>query len=417
MFKRINRSMKAIQALSLAVLIAMCSCQHKPLSLEQARKIHFQILTIDTHTDVPDHFGKNILDVGLRHEPGKPGSGQLDLPRMKEGGLDAVFFAAYVGQRERTPENYTAALVKADETILGIKNIAVKYPALVAIGTSPEDAYRNDKAGLLTIYIGLENGFPLAQDIANVRRFYDMGVRYITLCHVRNNDICDSSTDSKGAEHGGLSLFGEQVVKEMNRLGMIIDVSHMSDSAFYDVLKCTRAPVIASHSCARALCDNPRNMSDEMLRALAKNGGVMQLCLLSDYVKPMPGDPEREQALLDFRARYGPRDQIKDEAVLARRDQERSMIDQKYPPRLATLQDAVDHIDHVVKLVGIDYVGIGTDFDGGGGIAGCNDVTDMPGITVELLKRRYTIKDIEKIWSGNFLRVFRKVIQVAEERS
>lgn len=380
----------------------------------KARAIHVQVLTIDTHCDTPMRMTDPNWDVGERHQPGKPHSGKIDLPRMKEGGLDAEFFAAFVGQRERTAENYRWAQNKADELITAIKGMCEKYGEIIALAITPDDAYRNEKEGRLSAYIGMENGFPIGKDLANVKRYYDMGVRYITLCHTRNNDICDSSNDRKGPEHHGLSDFGRQVVAEMNRLGMIVDVSHISDEAFYDVLQVSKAPVIASHSCTRALCDNPRNLTDDMLKALAKNGGVMQMCIFSGYVKKTKPNPEREKALQMIRDKYGPWEQIKDPQVRENYREEYHAVFEKYPQEKATVQDVVAHIDHVVKLVGVDYVGIGTDFDGGGGVIGCDDVSEMPNITIELVKRGYSEKDIRKIWGGNFMRVFRQVVQVAK---
>jgi len=383
--------------------------------LKKARQLHQKILTLDTHCDTPLHMLDSTWDVGVRHETGKRGSGKIDLPRMKEGLLDAEFFAVFVGQRERTLENYVWAKEKANAMVHIIKEMCSKYPDVIALATSPEQAYQNKQHGLLTAFMGMENGFPVGKDIQNVERYYRMGIRYITLCHTKNNDICDSSTDPNGPAYHGLSDFGRQVVAEMNRLGMMVDVSHISDEAFYDVLKVTKAPVIASHSCCRALCDNPRNLTDEMLKALAVNGGVMQMCILSDYVKKSEPNPKRDAALKALREKYGPWENVKDEATRKKYRDEYYDILEKYPREKATVQDVVDHIDHVVQLVGIDYIGIGTDFDGGGGVIGCDDVSEIPNITVELLKRGYSEQDIEKIWGGNLMRVFKRVEQVARE--
>jgi membrane dipeptidase len=230
--------------------------------------------------------------------------------------------------------------------------------------------------------------------------------------HTRNNDIADSSTDKKGPEFDGLSEFGKEVVKRMNDLGIMIDVSHASDLAFYDVLHISKAPIIASHSCARALCDNPRNLTDDMLRALAKNGGVIQMCILSDYVKEMDQDPKRDSAKTAFRASHSNWDNYTPE----QRKQgikDWYQLDIDFPPNLASVQDVVDHIDHIIAVVGIDHVGIGTDFDGGGGVKGCFDVSEMGNITLELVKRGYNEKEIEKIWGGNFMRVFKNVEDLA----
>jgi len=200
----------------------------------------------------------------------------------------------------------------------------------------------------------------------------------------------------------------------MNKIGMIVDVSHISDKSFYDVLEVTRAPVIASHSCARAVCDNPRNLSDDMLLKLKENGGVIQLCILSSYIKETEPNPEREAAFDKLREKYKNFENLSREERAKAREEWRE-ISRKYPRKLATVSDAVDHIDHIVKTIGIDYVGIGTDFDGGGGLKDCYDVSEMPNITKELVKRGYDKEDIRKIWGGNFIRVFKEVNRVADE--
>jgi membrane dipeptidase len=266
-----------------------------------------------------------------------------------------------------------------------------------------------------TIYIGMENGFPLGTNIKRVKEFYDKGVRYITLCHSSNNDICDSSTDKKGPEHNGLSNFGEKVVKEMNELGMMVDVSHISDKAFYDVIEQSKAPVIASHSSVRNIAHHPRNMTDDMIKTLAKKGGVIQICLLDDYIK----DPDtttvryqKEKEMMNvFNTTYNSMTDAEKEKA---RKQWRE-LDEKYPKNLPTVADCVDHIDYVKNLVGIDYVGIGSDFDGGGGLSGCEDVSQMPNITAEMIKRGYTEEEIQKVWGGNFFRVFAEVEQMAKK--
>ena len=250
----------------------------------------------------------------------------------------------------------------------------------------------------------MENGYPVGQDLSLIKMYYDLGARYITLCHTRNNDICDSSTDEDGPEHGGLSEFGEQVVAEMNRLGMLIDISHISDDAAEDVLNLSKAPVIASHSCARALCDNPRNLNDKLLTQLADKNGVIQICLMSDYLRKIEQDSQRVAMTKELRGEYRRYSKMSEEErqhLWVRWEE----VNQKYPAKLATVSDLVDHIDHVVKVAGIDHVGIGSDFDGGGALADCQDVSQMGNITLELVRRGYSEEQIGKIWSGNFLRV------------
>jgi membrane dipeptidase len=247
-----------------------------------------------------------------------------------------------------------------------------------------------------------------------VKKYYEKGVRYITLCHGGDNDICDSATDRNNPEDNGLSEFGKKVVAECNRLGIMVDISHASDKSFFDVLEATQAPIIASHSSVRALRDHPRNLSDEMIKALASNGGVMQICFVSSFVKETKPNPEREKALDALREKYGPRREIKDEAVLEKMREEYMKVYENFPRERATVEDLIDHVDYVVKLVGVDHVGFGTDFDGGGDIEGCSDVSELPNLTVELVRRGYSEEEIRKIWGGNLMRVFRKVVEVAK---
>ncbi len=286
---------------------------------------------------------------------------------------------------------------------------------MAEIALTPDDAYRLKKAGKIAAYIGIENGYAIGRDISMIKQYYDMGARYITLSHTRNNDICDSSTDPAGPENNGLSPLGEEVVREMNKLGMMVDISHVSDKSFYDVLKVSKAPVIASHSSCRALCCSPRNLTDDMLLALKENGGVVQICILSNYFKTPEPNPEMESRLAEIGKKYGDYSALSDsDKKIVRK--EYNAIREKYE-KLATVKDIVDHIDHVVQVIGVDYVGIGSDFDGGGGVEGCKTVAGMKNITIEMLRRGYTKSDIKKIWGGNFMRVFRKVEEVAKNSS
>ena len=377
----------------------------------QAAQIHERTLTIDTHVDTPMRLVGKGYDLGERHDVQARG-GCVDLPRMKEGGLDAIFFAVYVGQGPRTPEGNERIRQRALSIFEAIHKSVNQYPELAELATRSEDAARIADTGKRAIYIGIENGYVLGNDIQLLKTYYDLGARYVTLCHSANNDICDSSTDKVGAEHHGLSEFGRQVVQEMNRLGILVDISHASDETFFDVLETSTAPIIASHSCARAICDHPRNLTDDMLRALAKHGGVIQICIYDAYVKAGLPNPARDQALKDLRAEYGEYEKLGEEKKREVLEKWEAILRQ-YPESDASVSDVVDHIDHVVKTVGIDHVGIGTDFDGGGGVEGCRDVSQMGNITKELLRRGYTEEQLQKIWGGNFFRVFRAVEEAA----
>jgi membrane dipeptidase len=379
-------------------------------SPEEVSRIHVTALTVDTHCDTPMNMIEGKFDIGKRNT-----SGKVDLPRMKEGGLDAMFFAAFTGQKKRTQENYQESYQLANQMIDSVYSAVRRYHDLAEIATSSKDAVRIEKSGKRAIYIGMENGFPIAKDIKRVEEFYKRGVRYITLCHSFNNDICDSSTDRKGPEHNGLSTFGVEVVGEMNRLGLIIDVSHISDKSFFDVLKVSKAPVIASHSSVRAIAHHNRNLSDEMIKALASKGGVIQICLLDEYIKDPDTTNVGYQKITQLRKSYYSRWDSLSDAQKAEFRKMRNELEEKYPVVMPNVKDYVDHIDHVVKVAGVDFVGIGSDFDGGGGLADCADVSQFPNITKELLVRGYSEKDIIKIWGGNFFRVFSEVEKVAKK--
>lgn len=386
----------------LVILLLIPSCGNEEMRLKRkAGRIHERILTVDSHCDTPMDIEEDNYNLGEKHE-----EGCVDFPRMKEGGLDAEFFAVFSQQGPRDDSSYTEVYSKAIKIFEAIKRNVGEYPDIAGLACSPDDAYKLKKAGKIAAFIGVENGYAAGKDLLKVKEFYNLGARYMTLAHTRNNDICDSSTDPNGAESNGLSDFGKQVVKEMNSLGMLIDVSHISDKSFYDVLELTKAPVIASHSSCRALCESPRNLTDDMLQALKRNKGVIQICILSDYIKTPDPNTEMEAQLKELRSKYGDYNSLGDDKKKEMRAEYRK-IQRKYV-KLATVKDVVDHIDHVVQVIGIDYVGIGTDFDGGGGVEGCKSVAEMKNITVELLRRGYTTAEIAKIWGGNIMRVLRE---------
>jgi len=370
----------------------------------KAARIHAKAITIDSHNDTPMWFTDSTFDFGQNHHGLRP-KNRVDIPMMEEGGLDAAFFAVFTGQSDRTSEGNEKALNQALRTFRAIDRNIELHSDKVSLALTSSDAARIEKQGKRAMFIGLENGYPIGRDLSNVERFFKLGARYITLCHTLNNDICDSSTDS--TEFNGVSEFGKQVIAEMNRLGIMVDVSHISDKSFYDVLQLSKVPVIASHSCARALCDNHRNLSDEMLRALARNDGVVQMCILSSYVKtPLPY-PQRDSAYKELRVRFHNFKGLSDAEMDIARHEWHSLED-KYPQALATVSDVVDHIDHIVKIAGIRHVGIGTDFDGGGAVKGCEDVSEMGNITLELVRRGYSTRQIRMIWGGNLLRVMKR---------
>ncbi len=379
---------------------------------KKAHRIHEKCLTVDTHCDTPMLMLKPGFSV--RNENKMPQS-RVDLPRMKSGGLDAMFFAVFTGQKPRTEENYQKTYALANQMLDSIHSMLKKDRDLATLALKAEDLAKIEKTGKRAIYIGMENGFPLAKDISRVEEFYKRGVRYVTLCHSFHNDICDSSSDGKQAEHNGVSEFGKQVISEMNRLGMLIDVSHASDKSFYDAIELSKAPIIASHSSVRAIAQHNRNMTDEMIKKLAAKGGVIQICLLDEYIKNPDTTTVNYKRIKQIRKIYASGMEKMTEAEKESMFTEWDGLKAWKQTELPNVKDLVDHIDHVKKLVGVDYVGIGSDFDGGGGLMDCADVSQFPNITMELLRRGYTETEIKKIWGGNLLRVFREVEKTADK--
>ena len=395
-----------INILLVTLFLAGCGNSEEQM-IKRAEKIHASILTVDAHCDTPMEFSDPAFDLGVRSI-----DGCVDFPKMNEGGLNAEFFVIFTGQGPKNDSTYNKVHQQVLEIFNAINKNVEKNSSIAEIATSPDDAYRLKKAGKIAAFIGMENGFPIGKDITRIKEYYDLGARYITLAHTRNNDICDSSTDPAGAENDGLSTFGTKVVKEMNRIGMMVDISHISDKSFYDVLKVTSAPVLASHSSCRALCGSPRNLSDDMLLALKENEGVIQICMLGNYLKTPEPNPELDSKLKELKDKYGDYDVLPDSTKKIVRKEFKNILKTYEKP--AAVKDVVDHIDHVVQVIGIDYVGIGTDFDGGGGVDGCRTASEMKNITIELLRRGYSKSDITKIWGGNVMRVLRKVEEIGK---
>jgi len=425
-----TRCIPAFLILGFGLALAACSQQEPaPLTEEEiiakAQSVHEQALTLDTHVDIPGaQYATAELDPGSENNRLK-----CSLPNMEKGGLDGVFLAVFVGQRGGlNEEGYKAAYESAMGKFEAIHRLVeTMHPDRCELATRADDVERIAKTGKRVIMIGIENGYPVGEDISLVEKYYDLGARYITLSHSGHNQICDSSSPSEPM-HNGLSDFGRQVVAEMNRLGIIIDVSHISKKSYSDVIEASKAPFMASHSGCAALNDHNRNLDDDQLKALAKNGGVIQVVALGGFLRGQ--SPERTKAISELREELGYRrtgrqqrqnmtDQQRDEyQKLMETYQERmKSIDAQYPPTSVTVEDYVDHIDHAVKIAGIDHVGIGTDFDGGGGIPGFNDHSECLNVTTELLRRGYSEENIKKIWGGNLMRVWREVERVASEHA
>ena len=383
--------------------------------IARARAIHDRVLTIDTHDDIPLDFATAAADPGVR------GERRVDLPKMEEGGLDAGFFVVYVGQTARTPENEAQAQTDAMTKFEAIHRMAEQmYPDRIEIAYTADDFERIAASGKSIAAIGIENGYVIGRDLSLLATYYDLGARYFGLVHNGHNDIADSANPRANlgdalAEHDGVSAFGAEVIAEVNRLGMMIDVSHASKAAMLDALRLSRAPVIASHSSVRALADTPRNLDDEQLLALRDNGGVMQTVALGGFVSSTAA--ARGDALRALRAdlglpRFGPVDPAGlDVAGRAEYDRRMAEIDRRWPP--ADVAAFVDHIDYAVQLIGLDHVGISSDFDGGGGVEGWNHAGETFNVTLELVRRGYTQAQIAQLWGGNLLRVLREVERVA----
>jgi membrane dipeptidase len=332
---------------------------------------------------------------------------QVDYPRMVKGGLDGGFFAIYTGQGPRTREGNAAARDAALERAVEIREMVARHSAHFELATKAEDALRIAAAGKRFVYQSMENAYPVAGDLSLLKTFYDLGVRMVGPVHFSNNDFGDSATDPRGAEWNGLSALGRQFVAEANRLGIVIDASHASDAAFDGMLELSAAPIILSHSGAKAVFDHPRNIDDERIRKLAAKGGVIQINSYSDYMIRVPEMPELQQALRALNRKYGPYRTLGGETLRAY-VQERRAIVARYPRPRATMDDLMAHLLHTLKLVGPDHVGIGLDLDGGGGVTGLDDVAGIPEITRRLLAAGYSESDLAKIWSGNVLRLLRE---------
>lgn len=383
----------------------------------EAGEVHERVLTLDSHVDIAGpEYATEKLDPG-NDQPGL----KCDLVKMAQGGVDGVFLVVFVGQGPRDAEGYGRAFTNATARFEAIHRLVAQYPDRAELATSPDQVERIAQSGKRAIVIGVENAYPIGTDLAKLAKFYERGARYVTLSHNGHNQVCDSSQPQASLgdaehEHNGLSALGREVVAEMNRLGMMIDVSHVGPESFRDVIEQSKAPIIASHSGCRAICDHPRNLDDEQLKALAEHGGVIQVVTVGSFLKG--GLPERRRAIRDLAQRLGiPMDRRRPTLERATEPQQReyraalAKIDEQYP--LPDLNDFIDHVDHAVRVAGIDHVGIGSDFDGGGGIAGFNDHSEAPNVTLELLRRGYSEEDVRRIWGGNLLRVWRDVERVA----
>jgi membrane dipeptidase len=393
----------------------------------KARAIHDRVIALDTHVDIdPRNFTTEHPNYTDRLDT------QVNLPKMFDGGLDAVFFSIFVGQGPLTPAGYQRAYDADMEKFAAVHRLAEQLaPDKIEIAYRADDVAKIAAKGKKVALMGVENAYGIGTDITNIKKFFDQGARYMSLAHNGHSQMSDSNTGERDGVwlYHGLSPLGKQAVAELNRVGIMIDISHPSKESMMQTLALTKAPIIASHSAVRALCDVSRNLDDEQLLALKKNGGVVQMVAFSSYVKQSPPpSPERQQALAAVRTEFGlpPAGggggggrggagvQSLSPEKRAEYQRRTAQVDSQFPPPpRATVKDFVDHIDYAVKLIGVDHVGISSDFDGGGGVDGWNQASETLTVTLELVRRGYTDEQIAQMWSGNLLRVMRQVEKVA----
>jgi membrane dipeptidase len=429
--------MKILKIIFFTLFIVSCTTIQQPSNnpmnysdkvLEKAKAIHNRVLVLDTHVDIS--VSNFTADKNYTKDIGN----QVNLPNMEAGGLDVAWFIVYTGQGELTPDGYDKAYENAISKFDAIERLTKEIaPQRIGLAVSSKEARELHAKGKKIAMIGVENAYPLGTDISRVKEFYDRGARYMSLSHNGHSQFCDSNTGEKDSLwiDKGVSNLGKQVIKEMNKWGMMIDVSHPSKQSIKDMISLSKAPIIASHSSARALCNHSRNLDDEQLEWMKSNGGVVQTVAFSSYVSSEKhnaystaisekienlakergiemlswdqirklGTTDRETYVKEYRA-------MSEEVTLMMNDSD---------PKPVDVADFVDHIDYLVEKMGLDHVGISSDFDGGGGIYGWNDASETLNVTSELVKRGYTEDEIEKLWSGNLLRVLDEVDAVAKK--
>ena len=423
-----NKSIVAL--LSFALVGASCGQNQSIPKMTEAEKIHKAVITIDTHDDID--VGNFTADLNYTQKT----NSQVNLPNMNAGGLDVSWFIVYTGQDSLTANGFAKATQNASNKFDAIHRLVNDYaPDQIELALTAADVRRIWKSGKKVAMIGIENGYPVGQDISNVKKFFDRGGRYMSLAHNGHSQLSDSNTGEKDGVylHNGLSELGKQVIDEMNYYGIMVDISHPSKEAIRQMAERSKAPIIASHSSARALCDHSRNLDDEQLEWVKQSGGVVQTVAFSSYLHTqkhnaynatkdavlkmvgkkhdIPVLDKYEMRALEFADLQEYIAQRKELLTLAAADL--AAVKKEHPP--VSVNDFVDHIDYIKNKIGIDHVGISSDFDGGGGIEGWQDASETLNVTKELVKRGYTQEEIEKIWGGNLLRVMEEVEAVAQK--
>lgn len=395
-------------------LLLLAGCSNAPVTKTT------RALTLDTHVDIPTSYMREP-----RFDAGRDSVLQVDLEKMRQGGLDAVFLVIYVGQGPLSADGYANAVAQAERKYSAIEMLLEQNRDRVRPARTPQELRENHARGFLSVSIGIENGYSLGHELARLDSAFARGARYIGLTHVGNNDLCSSSVpdvDNGEPEHNsaadpGISEFGRAVVARANALGMMVDVSHASDRCVRDALAISTAPIIASHSAARAVTDHPRNLPDDLLQGIAAGGGVVQAVAYKEFLKPDPGRKAAEEALQARVAQSVGDAEYDDEKhdYLPAMAEGMARIEREYP--LANLDDYMKHIRHMVTVAGIDHVGIASDFDGGGGITGWMDATETANVTAALRASGFSTVDIEKLWAGNVLRVWQNVVDTAQRET
>ena len=422
--------MKHLKLIILLIVVIACKENKKEVVdlTARAKEIHKRVMTLDTHVDININNFTDSINYTQKLD------NQVNLPNMEEGGLDVAFFIVYTGQGELTEEGYDKAYKNAMSKFNAIHKLTKEIaPDRIGLAVNSEEARKIYASGKKVAMIGVENAYPLGTDISRVKQFHDLGARYMSLSHNGHSQLCDSNTGEADNVwlHNGVSELGKEVIKEMNKWGIMIDVSHPSKKSMKDMIALSKAPIIASHSSARALCNHSRNLDDEQLEWLKKNGGVVQTVAFGSYVNTEKSKVYRDELVKviqtlakEQNVKLVPRREIRklkgkaqEEAIatymkLSKEAKSKMSTSDVSPVNVA---DFVDHIDYLVKKIGINHVGISSDFDGGGGIDGWNDASETLNVTLELVKRGYTEEQIAKLWNGNLLRVLDEVEKIAKE--
>jgi len=408
------RRLSLLLALALGAPLSVQAVEFTQAELAHAKALQQRLLTLDSHLDTPANLARPGFDILHRHDHNA--LSQVDYPRMLDGALDGGFWAIYTDQGDRSPAAHLAERDHGLMRLIEIREMLAAHPDRFQLALTADDAARIKAAGKRVVYISMENGSPLVADPSLLGFYHKAGLRLLSTVHFANNEFADSATDPKGAEWKGLSPAGKALVHEAVRLGIVIDQSHASDAVFDDLAAMLPVPFILSHSAAKAVFDHPRNLDDARLRQLAAKGGVIQVNAYGGYLLDETPSPERKQAEEDLEKRLGGWDgmPIEQGVALARGMAE---LDQRLPRRRATLDDFFVHFAHLLDVVGPDHVGIGMDWDGGGGLPGMRDVTDLPKITAWLQRRGLSDAQIANIWSGNVLRVMRQAQDYAAKNA